>query len=504
MMICINQYLSGFLLAIGFVEEPMIIPASRDTDDIENIHFDDLYWLHERGVDFIFLLIYLHLFRKMYVSVVYIENEVNWKSGIINLLILQVVVFLGLLLTSTHLSDITLRVGYNTLVSFLPSPLFDYFEWIFLTDGKLNTDNMARIESCHYLFAGALIANAFQHSHQMHYDWKGNIDYSGCYEAVNWLDTGVFNEVFKFYITIAYVWTWIVFLYNDPETIWSDIFSFGDVGYLDEVKYEWVAPHWYFRGFMAFLTAMPHHYYGIFGIFFFYITLYIQPNLINYNSKKPLGNYNLEELNIQENISLETRNSLKISYKYFFTSIYRKIWLFIKKISLAIKHIIILKEDIKSYNDIIKDKFKEEIDLPMESNLKKAIRLSKEDDYFINQVKLNENYELLHSHYSVSYNIRFSLFVATFWHNASFLPFALFYHTEGGCFTSFIAYTYMFTYLLFPSLRGRTKYNNECDIRELRRLNNIAIKRVRLEDLNEKQLEKEGVYYTGNLEKYIY
>jgi hypothetical protein len=44
-------------------------------EDIEDLYADDFFWLHERGVDLIFIFSYFHLFRKLYLNVFEYENE---------------------------------------------------------------------------------------------------------------------------------------------------------------------------------------------------------------------------------------------------------------------------------------------------------------------------------------------------------------------------------------------------------------------------------------------
>jgi len=71
------QFVSGFILAIGFVPEPMYIPASRELDDLENLSIDDMFWIHERGVDYLFLIMYGHLFRKIFTNTINLETEAS-------------------------------------------------------------------------------------------------------------------------------------------------------------------------------------------------------------------------------------------------------------------------------------------------------------------------------------------------------------------------------------------------------------------------------------------
>ncbi|MBK8208550.1 MAG: cytochrome b N-terminal domain-containing protein [Planctomycetes bacterium] len=65
-----------------------------------------------------FIFSYIHLFRKLYLNVFEYENESAWKSGVFTFLIFQVVVFCGLVLCGTHLSEITLTIAANILHTF--------------------------------------------------------------------------------------------------------------------------------------------------------------------------------------------------------------------------------------------------------------------------------------------------------------------------------------------------------------------------------------------------
>jgi hypothetical protein len=55
------------------------------------------------------------LFRKLYLVIYNNEQEFSWKSGALLFLLIQVVVFLGLVLCCTHLSEITLTIAANAM-----------------------------------------------------------------------------------------------------------------------------------------------------------------------------------------------------------------------------------------------------------------------------------------------------------------------------------------------------------------------------------------------------
>jgi hypothetical protein len=63
------------MLALSLLPEPMLIPVVRDEEDLEDLYIDDFFWLHERGVDLIFIFSYIHLFRKLYLNIFEYEHE---------------------------------------------------------------------------------------------------------------------------------------------------------------------------------------------------------------------------------------------------------------------------------------------------------------------------------------------------------------------------------------------------------------------------------------------
>ena len=271
------QLLSGTMLAFSLVPEAMLVAIVREEEDIEDLYIDDFFWMHERGVDLVFIFSYIHLFRKLYLNVFEVETEASWKSGVLLFLVFQVVVFLGLVLCTTHLSEITLTIAANVLHTFFAFKGKAYW-WIF-TDKQLNTDTMIRLAYAHYLSAFYMVFLGVLHGIDIHYDWKNEAFYDGLAVDMVWWDEALSNELTLYFflgcvITIIF---WI--LYVDPEALSYEIFMWGDVGLVTDVRFYGVAPHWYFRPFMAWLIACPFHKTGIFGLGFFFFILYFQPNL---------------------------------------------------------------------------------------------------------------------------------------------------------------------------------------------------------------------------------
>jgi len=274
----ISQIVSGIMLAFSFIPESMITASSRDEEDIDDLYIDDFFWIHERGVDFLFVFSYFHMLKKLYSAIYEYENEITWKSGVFTFLIFQVVVFAGLVLCCTHLSEITLTIAANIMHTF--TLFYGKIYWWIFTDQQLNTDTLLRLTYLHYLSAFFMFYLGIIHSFDMHYDWKSEHCYEGIELELIWWDEALSNEISSIINIIIIIIIIIIYLYVEPETLSYEIFMWGDIGIITDIRYYGVAPHWYFRPFMAWLLVCPHHKTGIFGLLFLFWVLYNQPTII--------------------------------------------------------------------------------------------------------------------------------------------------------------------------------------------------------------------------------
>ena len=135
-------------------------------------------------MDVIFIFSYVHLARKLYLLNNYLAQEFAWKSGAFVLMIIQVVTFLGLVLCSTHLSDITLKIASNTVHQIFNLKTKVYW-WLF-TDKNLNTDTIIRMAYAHYIAAFILFGLVIMHAVDMHYDWKTDYNADGLKNEMQW------------------------------------------------------------------------------------------------------------------------------------------------------------------------------------------------------------------------------------------------------------------------------------------------------------------------------
>ena len=278
-MIIYNQLVSGVMLSFSLVTDSMLIPLSREEEDCENLFIDDFFWMHERGVDLLVIFMFAHLFRKFYLNVMDLEQEYAWKSGVLLFLLAQVVIFLGLVLCATHLSDITLTIAsnaFNTFCFFIGK-----LYWLIFTDQTLNVDTLTRLAYLHYVLAFVLGGLGVIHGVDMHYDWKCEQGDGGIKQELNWFDEVLVNELGQFVNVLLFLGLLCLFLYTEPEALHYELFMWGDVGMSTDIRFFGVAPHWYFRPYMGWLVACPFHYTGLIGLILFFVIFYFQPNIIN-------------------------------------------------------------------------------------------------------------------------------------------------------------------------------------------------------------------------------
>ena len=400
-VVIFNQCISGTMLAFSLPNECMLVSLSREEEDGENNYTDDFFWLHERGVDVVIVSSFFHLLRKLYLGINNIEQEISWKTGVFSFLIIQVTIFAGLVLCTTHLSEITLIIAANAMHTFFMFIGKPYW-WIF-TDKLLNTDTMIRIAYLHYVIAFFLLYLGLMHGVDMHYDWKPKAMYSGIKQQLNWWDEALSNELGLLLDFILILGCLGELFYSEPEALSYEIFMWGDIGMVTDVRFYGVAPHWYFRPYMAWLIACPYHYVGIFGLVFFFLVLYYQVSLFGSSELENLKYYN----------SLHT----------FYHELY----------------VLILKHSFLKI--FISEQF---IDKQI-SNL-----------YF----KVANDWNTINYDISLQWLLSYGFFIVALMYTLSFLPYGRFFNKIGGNVALLFSYFYIFAFLTFMPLRNSWILNN--------------------------------------------
>jgi quinol-cytochrome oxidoreductase complex cytochrome b subunit len=94
------------------------------------------------------LLSYMHILKKIYLKNYVISESDGWILGGYAFLWFHYIVFLGISLSATHLSDLTLTVFANVFWSLLNNIHKSYY--IIFTNKHLNIDQLTRFMVLHY------------------------------------------------------------------------------------------------------------------------------------------------------------------------------------------------------------------------------------------------------------------------------------------------------------------------------------------------------------------
>jgi quinol-cytochrome oxidoreductase complex cytochrome b subunit len=142
------QILSGFFLGWYFMPEPGLVIELREEMFNDTRFGSEVFYMHVRGVDSLMLLSYLHIFKKIYLKNYITSESDGWLLGGYAFLFFIYIVFLGISLSCTHLSDLTLTVFANMFWSMMNNIYKTYY--IIFTNKHLNADQLIRMMIFHY------------------------------------------------------------------------------------------------------------------------------------------------------------------------------------------------------------------------------------------------------------------------------------------------------------------------------------------------------------------
>lgn len=276
----ITQMWSGFLLALYYVPDPTLVMTFREEYINEIWWFFYVYKIHVIGVDSIFVLSYLHIFKKIYIKN-YIGTPIQgWTTGTYAFLVYHVVVFLGITLSSNHLGDLTLTIGASIFWSIflskhkIYSPIF--------TNKHLNTEQLTRFMIAHYVIAWYYIYLVQTHVMFIHEMWDIDSGLSEPQEGNTPKGSWVFDALQKeaAMMLFLYILSMTIILrqtHPDLKVVNFNFFEQWSEVEVEDINFFIVGPHWYFRPHMGLLTVCAQHYEGLFWLVFYYISLTFLP-----------------------------------------------------------------------------------------------------------------------------------------------------------------------------------------------------------------------------------
>lgn len=288
LLVILMQLLSGFFLAWYYIPEPGLVVEMREEMFEETRFGAEVYYMHVRGVDAIFVLSYLHILKKLYLKNYITTDGDGWILGGYAFFWFHYVVGLGICLSANHLSDLTLTIAANVYWSLVDNIHKSYY-FIF-TNKHLNVDELTRLMLLHYLTPWYYLYLIKLHIMYCHEGWDSDSGKSTYEDKTNswisWFYDAFWKEIQDSWYIVILTYSYFFFHHFDINSVAYAFFERWNIAELDEIRFYGVAPHWYFRPLMGLLTIAPTHFEGIMWLGLFFILLTFTPVLYNfYNSK---------------------------------------------------------------------------------------------------------------------------------------------------------------------------------------------------------------------------
>lgn len=305
----VSQLLSGFYLGWYYIPEPGLVVELREEMFNDTRFGMEVFYMHVRGVDVIFVLSYLHILKKLYLKNYITSESDGWILGGYAFFWFHYVVALGICLSGTHLSDLTLTIVANIYWSLLNNIYKTYY--VIFTNKHLNTDQLTRLMILHYFTPWYYLYLIQLHVLFCHESWDSDSGES-VYEDKSAPYVSWFFDAFLKEIQDAWYWVVLVFFYFwfhhfSPFSVNYFFFERWNIAENDEIRFYGVAPHWYFRPLMGLLVIAPTHYEGLMWMGLFFLLLTFTPVIYNF--------YNNSDKNIP---IIPMQNSLVQTFLFIF------------------------------------------------------------------------------------------------------------------------------------------------------------------------------------------
>jgi len=170
----------------------------------------EVFYMHVRGVDTLMVLSYMHIMKKIYLKNYITSESDGWMLGGYAFFWFHYIIALGICLSASHLSDLTLTIIANIFWSLFNNIYKTYY--VIFTNKHLNVDQLTRLMIFHYFTPWYYLYLVKLHIMFCHESWdtdSGETTYedkSGSY--ISW-----FYDAFLKEIQDAWYWTLYVFVY---------------------------------------------------------------------------------------------------------------------------------------------------------------------------------------------------------------------------------------------------------------------------------------------------
>jgi hypothetical protein len=226
----------------------------------------------------------MHIMKKIFLKNYITAEADGWVIGGYAFLFFHYIICLGIVLSASHLSDLTLTIFANVFWSFFNNIYKTYY--IIFTNKHLNIDQLTRFMILHYFSPWYYLYLIQLHVFFCHESWdtdSGETTYEDKSTSyVSWFYDAILKE-----IQDAWYWALVAFSYYfmhhfNGFTVNYFFFERWNIAELDEIRYYGVAPHWYMRPLMGVLVITPTHYEGLFWVVLYFVLLAVLPIVYNF------------------------------------------------------------------------------------------------------------------------------------------------------------------------------------------------------------------------------
>jgi quinol-cytochrome oxidoreductase complex cytochrome b subunit len=144
----VMQLMSGFFLGWYYIPEPGLVVELREEMFNDTRFGAEVFYMHVRGVDTLMVLSYMHIMKKIYLKNYITSESDGWMLGGYAFFWFHYIIALGICLSASHLSDLTLTIIANIFWSLFNNIYKTYY--VIFTNKHLNVDQLTRLMIFHY------------------------------------------------------------------------------------------------------------------------------------------------------------------------------------------------------------------------------------------------------------------------------------------------------------------------------------------------------------------
>jgi quinol-cytochrome oxidoreductase complex cytochrome b subunit len=261
------QIISGILLAMHYTPHISLAFASVEhiMRDLNNGWL--IRYIHANGASFLFVFLYLHLFRNLYYSSYVYPYNLLWHSGVLLFVLMMATAYMGYVLPFGQMSFWGATVIIN-LFTTIPIWGDSIVQWI-LGGYAVENSTLNRFFSLHYLVPFLIAGVTLIHLTLLHVRGSNNPLGLSYTDKIPFYPYFYLKDLFGF-ITMFFIFLFIVFYY--PNMLGHPD-NYVEANALVTPLH--IVPEWYFLPFYAILRSIPSKVGGVIcmglsiGLFFF-------------------------------------------------------------------------------------------------------------------------------------------------------------------------------------------------------------------------------------------